>query len=49
MKLYNTLTQTKEEFVPIVPGEIKMYACGPDFADVNGFVAKTPLATAFLK
>ncbi|NLM03522.1 MAG: cysteine--tRNA ligase [Clostridiales bacterium] len=29
MKLYNTLTQTKEEFVPIVPGEIKMYACGP--------------------
>ncbi|KAB3533603.1 cysteine--tRNA ligase [Alkaliphilus pronyensis] len=29
MKLYNTLTRKKETFVPIVPGEIKMYACGP--------------------
>ena len=29
MKVYNTLTRTKEELVPITPGEIKMYACGP--------------------
>lgn len=29
MKLYNTLTRKKEEFVPINPGKIKMYACGP--------------------
>jgi len=29
MKLYNTLTRKKEEFVPIEPGKIKMYACGP--------------------
>jgi len=29
MKLFNTLTRKKEEFVPITPGEIKMYACGP--------------------
>ncbi len=29
MKLYNTLTRTKEEFKPIVPGEVKMYSCGP--------------------
>ena len=29
MKLYNTMTGKKEEFVPIVPGEVSMYACGP--------------------
>ena len=29
MKVYNTLTRKKEELVPINPGEIKMYACGP--------------------
>ncbi|MCI9235296.1 cysteine--tRNA ligase [Anaerotruncus sp. X29] len=29
MKIYNTLTRQKEEFVPIEPGKVKMYACGP--------------------
>jgi cysteinyl-tRNA synthetase len=29
MKLYNTLTRSKEEFVPTVEGEVKMYSCGP--------------------
>ena len=29
MKLYNTLTMKKEEFVPLEPGKVKMYACGP--------------------
>ncbi len=29
MKIYNTLTRQKEKFVPIVPGEAKIYACGP--------------------
>ena len=29
MKIYNTLTRRKEEFVPITPGEAKIYACGP--------------------
>ncbi|MFT9494262.1 cysteine--tRNA ligase [Anaerosolibacter sp.] len=29
MKLYNTLTRKKEEFVSMVPGEVKMYVCGP--------------------
>jgi cysteinyl-tRNA synthetase len=29
MKIYNTLTRQKEEFVPLVPGEAKIYACGP--------------------
>ena len=29
MKIYNTMTRQKEEFVPMVPGEAKIYACGP--------------------
>ena len=29
MKLYNTLTKKKEEFVPLVPGKVSMYVCGP--------------------
>lgn len=29
MKLFNTLTRKKEEFVPLEPGKIKMYVCGP--------------------
>ena len=28
MKIYNTLTRTKEEFVPLEEGKVKMYACG---------------------
>ncbi len=29
MKIYNTLTKTKQEFVPLEPGKVKMYVCGP--------------------
>ncbi|MCR1935661.1 cysteine--tRNA ligase [Clostridium tepidum] len=29
MKVYNTLTNKKEDFVTLVPGEVKMYVCGP--------------------
>jgi cysteinyl-tRNA synthetase len=29
MKLYNTLTRKKEEFIPVKPGEVTMYSCGP--------------------
>ena len=29
MKIYNSLTRRKEEFIPIVPNEVKMYVCGP--------------------
>ncbi len=29
MKIYNTLTNREEEFVPIEPGKVKMYVCGP--------------------
>lgn len=33
MKIYNTLTRTKEEFVPMEPGKVKMYVCGPTVYD----------------
>ena len=29
MKIYNTLTKTKQEFIPLEPGKVKMYVCGP--------------------
>ena len=29
MKIYNTLSRRKEEFVPVEPGKVKMYVCGP--------------------
>lgn len=29
MRLYNSLTRKKEEFVPVEPGKVKMYNCGP--------------------
>ena len=29
MKLFNTLTKRKEEFVPLEEGKVKMYVCGP--------------------
>lgn len=33
MKLYNTLTRKKEEFVPVEKGKVKMYVCGPTVYD----------------
>lgn len=29
MKIYNTLSKQKEEFIPIEPGKVRMYVCGP--------------------
>ena len=29
MEIFNSMTRRKEEFVPIEPGKVKMYACGP--------------------
>lgn len=29
MKIYNSLTRKKEEFVPLEPGKVNMYVCGP--------------------
>ncbi len=33
LKLYNTFTKTKEEFVPVEPGKVKFYVCGPTVYD----------------
>lgn len=29
MRIYNTLSRKKEEFVPLEPGKVRIYACGP--------------------
>ncbi|MBL8906190.1 MAG: cysteine--tRNA ligase [Rhizobiales bacterium] len=33
LKLYNTLTRTKEEFKPLDPRNVRMYVCGPTVYD----------------
>ena len=33
MKIYNSMTREKQEFVPLTPGEVKMYSCGPTVYD----------------
>ena len=33
MKIYNTMTREKQEFVPIKAGEVSMYSCGPTVYD----------------
>ncbi len=38
LRLYNTLTRTKEDFVPIDAGNVRLYVCGPtvyDFAHIG--------------
>jgi cysteinyl-tRNA synthetase len=40
LKLYNTLTNTKEEFQPVEPGMVRLYSCGPtvyDYAHIGNF------------
>lgn len=42
MKLFNTLSRRKEELVPVEPGRVKIYTCGPTvywFAHVGNFRA----------
>jgi cysteinyl-tRNA synthetase len=42
LKIFNTLSRMKEEFIPIDPGKVKMYTCGPtvyDFAHLGNFRA----------
>ena len=29
MYLYNSLTRTRDEFIPNEPGKVSMYTCGP--------------------
>jgi len=33
MKIYNSLSRTKEEFTPLKPGKVGMYVCGPTVYD----------------
>ena len=33
MRIYNHLTHEKEEFVPLVPGKVMIYTCGPTVYD----------------
>ena len=33
MKVFNTLTKKKEEFVPLEEGKVRMYVCGPTVYD----------------
>jgi cysteinyl-tRNA synthetase len=36
LHIYNTLTRKKEEFVPLEPGKVRMYVCGPTvYADAH--------------
>lgn len=28
LKIYNTLTRKKQSFIPLIPGEVRMYVCG---------------------
>jgi len=35
LKVYNTMTRTKEELVPLTPGEIRMYSCGVTVYDLS--------------
>ena len=40
IQFYNSLTNQQEEFVPIEPGVVRMYSCGPtvyDFAHIGNF------------
>ncbi len=42
LRLFNTLTRQKEDFVSIEPGMVRMYTCGPtvyDFAHIGNFRA----------
>src|SRR5512141_2590471 len=33
LRIYNTLTREKQEFVPRIPGRVTMYVCGPNLYD----------------
>lgn len=40
LKFFNTMSRQKEEFIPINPGEVRMYTCGPtvyDYAHIGNF------------
>ena len=33
MQIYNTATHRKQEFIPVKPGKVSLYACGPTVYD----------------
>ncbi|MDX1483786.1 MAG: cysteine--tRNA ligase [Alphaproteobacteria bacterium] len=33
LKLYNTMSRSKEDFIPLDPGHVRMYVCGPTVYD----------------
>ena len=35
IKIFNTMSGKKEDFVPLVPGSVKMYVCGPTVYDLS--------------
>jgi len=40
LTLFNTASQRLEEFAPLVPGQVRMYTCGPtvhDYSHVGNF------------
>ncbi|MGH9649903.1 MAG: cysteine--tRNA ligase, partial [Terriglobales bacterium] len=40
LRLFNTLTGREQDFAPLVPGQVGMYACGPtvyDYAHIGNF------------
>ena len=46
INIYNTLTRQKEHFVPMSPGVVKMFVCGPTVYDV-GHVGHAKTYTQF--
>ena len=43
MKIFNTLTRRKEEFVPLEEGKVKMYVCGPTVYNLIHFGNARPM------
>jgi cysteinyl-tRNA synthetase len=42
LKFFNTLSRSKEEFVPLEPGKVRMYTCGPtvyNYAHIGNYRA----------
>ena len=35
MKIYNTMSKRKEEFVPLEEGKVKMYVCGTSILEMQ--------------
>lgn len=44
MRIFNTMTRQKEEFIPNNPDEVKIYACGPTVYNyIHILIAKAAL------